>query len=100
MKVEEFETLMPFGDIPPLMGEGQIYASMITFCGRGPVAREEARAAGENINEDWDSYDKIAIISPDAEVRKNAVEYFEKYVYQKIGFTDKGFKVEGMESQE
>lgn len=90
MKVEEFDALMPFGDIPPAVGP-KVYASMVTFCGRGPVAREKARAAGENINEDWDSYDKIAIISPDADVRKNAVEYFEKYVYPRIGFTDKGF---------
>lgn len=73
---------------------------MISFCGRGPVEREKARAEGEEINDDWDAYDRIAIISPDDELRQNAISYFENYVYPMIGFKDKGFLVEGMKTQE
>jgi len=100
MKIEGFDTLMPFGDIPPLLGPEKIFAMMATFCGRGPVAREKARAEGEEINENWDAYEKIAIISPDDSIRQNAISYFENYVYPRIGFTEKGFKIEGMKTQE
>lgn len=73
---------------------------MVSFCGRGPVAREKARERGEDINDNWDAYEKIAIISPDEEIRQNAISYFEEYVFPRIGFAEKGFELEGMKTQE
>lgn len=52
LKIEEFDLLAPFGDdIPPALGREKVFATSVTFCGRGPVAREEARAEGKEIND-------------------------------------------------
>ena len=89
-----FNTLMPFGDIPPVKEDPfQMMASSIKACGLGPVARAE-----RNSDDDWTQYDAIAIISADDTVRANAVSYFESYVFPKIDFTAQGFKVEGLKT--
>lgn len=77
-------------------------ASTLDACGEGPVARE-AREAEEGTEDDdggWGRLDRIAIVAEDETVRANAIEYFENYVYPLIGFTEKGFLVEGIATQE